>query len=145
MQTTEVIAEHDRWRELSKSVREKLVAERNELTARLSEVNRRLSEMGAPEASNHKPETGAFSAIKTPTLERVSPTDSMTEVVRKLLKASDKPMMAAEIIDQVSKVRAVDRRATIHSILFQLKDKKKLIDARQHNGKLEFFWKGEPE
>jgi hypothetical protein len=138
MQSTDAIEEHDRWRELTKSARGKLETERDELTARLTEVNRRLAEMGQPVDVDG--DGGTFAAIKVPKLERISAHDSMSEIVRKILKASDKPMSALEVIEHVEKIRHVERRATIHSILFQLKEKRK-VDAKERAGKQEFSWK----
>jgi hypothetical protein len=139
MQTTEVIAEHDRWRELSKSVRDKLVAERDELSARLAEVNRRLAEMAYPESMGGGLEE--HPTVRPITLERISPSDSISEAIRKILKASSKPLTAAEVRAHVEKFRTLDRRATVHSILFQFKNKG-LLEVHDQEGKSAFVWKG---
>ena len=128
----------DKWREEGKALREKLVAERDVLAERVDEINKRLAMIPA-----EKPEKVRIALPLAPaqTSDGIDPGDSVSEIVRKLLRASEKPLTAAELIDNVHVVLPEARRETVHSVLNQWK-RKKLLQAHGRKGKLRFEWKG---
>lgn len=127
----------DKWREEGKALREKLVAERDALAERVAEINERLAMIPAERQGKGRVEVPLSPAR---TSEEIDPSDSVSEIVRKLLKAAEKPRTAAELIDDVHVVLPEARRETVHSVLNQWK-RKKLLQAHGRKGKLRFEWK----
>ena len=142
MQTAELIQAHDRWREEGKALREKLVAERDELSARLKELDRRLAEMPPSEAaSTHatKRESQGSTFRELTDWPAPSPDDSLSEVIRTILRGAPDAMSASEIIEIAQKFRKIDRRASVHSILNQFKNKG-LVLTQERDGWQHFLW-----
>ena len=94
-----------RWQEEGRALRERLLSERDALAKRLGEIDKRLSMIPTEKGAD-----GPGHAIRQPqeaTLERVSPRDSLADVVRKLLRAAAKPLAAGEVVGRVLEARSL--------------------------------------
>jgi hypothetical protein len=138
MDQTELISAIDRWQEEGRALRERLLSERDALAKRLGEIDKRLSMIPTEKGAD-----GPGHAIRQPqeaTLERVSPRDSLADVVRKLLRAAAKPLAAGEVVGRVLEARPSAEKTHVHSALFRLK-KAEEVEVTGEPGSLKYQWK----
>jgi hypothetical protein len=137
---TELIQAADQWQQAGQALRAKLIAERDALSARLAEINKRLSLIPATESEGDRESRKAEPDHRFNGAE-IKQGDGVSDVVRKILKASNVPLLATEIIDAVETVLPDTRRPTVHSILNQWAKRRHVLKTGA-KGKSRFFWNG---
>ena len=125
----ELISELGRWKETTRILREKLVAEREVVTRRLEEIERGLAMIPAEEG------------IATQTRGAgISRRDSLADVIRKILQSAAEPLTAGEVVVRVMEARpSIKKKSHVHSALFRLKERHE-VDPIGEPGSLRYQW-----
>lgn len=154
------------WLRVGAALRAEVEREKSALAARLADADRLLAVLpavaGAPStsaapvvlsvdwgresaAASEPDELEALfpSTPSPPKALHVSQSDSLSDVVRKVLQAAERPMTARDIYDEISGFREISNDE-IHRTLYRLKEEHE-VEVQGERPARKYVWKGEPQ